>query len=211
VVHALRGLPPSQDQCRHRTGAVGILSRPVYRDFGRRWLRNTWLRTPDRVSRETIRQWMIRAKLWRARKQHVEKIRWRKIRCGAQRTKDAAQENILACVSAKKGVRPAGHKGDGLGHSPGVKLFYSMTLSLDSSGILRSARPVGRRRHGRSLSRPRHTPRPDRRHQGVARRAGANVELRQRQEREARAVSSLAHPHICALSISGTRTVRATW
>ena len=30
------------------------------------------------VSRETARQWMIQAKLWRARKQHVEKIHeWR--------------------------------------------------------------------------------------------------------------------------------------
>ena len=58
---------------------MAILHEPVYGDSGRRWLPSTWPRnTTSQVSRETVRQWMMGAKLWRARKQHIEKIHeWR--------------------------------------------------------------------------------------------------------------------------------------
>jgi hypothetical protein len=56
-----------------------ILSRPEYRGFGPT-LASEYLAVKHNivVSRETLRQWMMGAKLWRARKQHVEKIcEWR--------------------------------------------------------------------------------------------------------------------------------------
>jgi hypothetical protein len=58
---------------------VTILTRPVYRGFGPT-LASEYLAKKHniQVSRETVRQWMIEAKLWRARKQRVEKIHeWR--------------------------------------------------------------------------------------------------------------------------------------
>ncbi len=80
VSHALRGLPSNrrigEDTQRE---AVAILSKPVYRGF-RPTLASEYLAKKHgiEVSRETVRQWMIEAKLWHARKQRVEKIHeWR--------------------------------------------------------------------------------------------------------------------------------------
>ena len=80
LVHALRGRPSNRkvDGDTQRE-AVAILSRPVYQGFGPT-LAAEYLTQKHKipVSRETVRQWMIEAKLWRARKQHVEKIHeWR--------------------------------------------------------------------------------------------------------------------------------------
>jgi biotin operon repressor len=80
VVHALRGLPS-----KHKIGeetareAIAILSQPVYRGFGPT-LASEYLAKKHKieVSRETVRKWMVEAKLWRARKQHVAEIHeWR--------------------------------------------------------------------------------------------------------------------------------------
>ena len=80
VVHGLRGLPSKrQISVDTEQEAVAILLRPVYRGFGPT-LASEYLAKKHEidVSRETVRQWMIRAKLWRARKQHVEKVHeWR--------------------------------------------------------------------------------------------------------------------------------------
>src|SRR6266481_5917114 len=77
VVHALRGLPSNRKiSADMELGAVAILSQPVYRGFGPTLAAEYLAKKHDiAVSRETVRQWMIRAKLWRARKHHVEKIR----------------------------------------------------------------------------------------------------------------------------------------
>src|SRR5450631_710498 len=80
VVHGLRGLPSNR-----KIGGdieqevVAILSRPVYRGFGPTLAAEYLAKKHDiEVSRETVRQWMIGAKLWRAHKQRVEKIHeWR--------------------------------------------------------------------------------------------------------------------------------------
>jgi len=80
VAHALRGLPSNR-----RIGAdtaqeaVAILSRPVYRGFGPTLASEYLAKKHDiAVSRETVRQWMIEAKLWKARKQRIEKVHeWR--------------------------------------------------------------------------------------------------------------------------------------
>jgi transposase len=80
MVHALRGLPSNRKVDAETQGeAVAILSRPVYRGFGPT-LASEYLAKKHgiEVSRETVRQWMIQAKLWRARQQRVEKIHeWR--------------------------------------------------------------------------------------------------------------------------------------
>jgi hypothetical protein len=80
VVHALRGLPSNRKvDVGTQREAVAILTRPVYRGFGPT-LASEYLAKKHNieVSRETVRQWMIQAKLWRARKQRIEKIHeWR--------------------------------------------------------------------------------------------------------------------------------------
>lgn len=80
VVHALRGLPSNrQIDAETEQEAIAILSRPVYRGFGPTLASEYLANKHDiEVSRETVRQWMIGAKLWRAQKQPVEKIHlWR--------------------------------------------------------------------------------------------------------------------------------------
>src|SRR5580658_4266615 len=80
VVHALRGLPSKRKvNVERQREAVAILARPVYRGFGPT-LASEYLAKKHgiEVSRETVRQWMLEAKLWRARKQRIEKIHeWR--------------------------------------------------------------------------------------------------------------------------------------
>src|SRR5258708_19599971 len=80
VAHALRGLPSNRKiSADIEQEAVSILSQSVYRGFGPT-LASEYLAKKHNieVSRETVRQWMIGAKLWRVRKQHVEKIHeWR--------------------------------------------------------------------------------------------------------------------------------------
>jgi hypothetical protein len=80
VSHALRGLPSNRKiSVDTEQEAVAILSRAVYRGFGPTLASEYLAQKHDiEVSRETVRQWMMRAKLWRARKQHVEKVhQWR--------------------------------------------------------------------------------------------------------------------------------------
>jgi len=80
VAHGLRGLPSNRKiSVDTEQEAVAILSRPVYRGFGPTLASEYLAQKHDiEVSRETVRQWMMEAKLWRARKQQVEKIHeWR--------------------------------------------------------------------------------------------------------------------------------------
>jgi biotin operon repressor len=80
VAHALRGLRSNRKfSADTEREAVAILSQPVYRGFGPT-LAAEYLAKKHKiyVSRETVRKWMIEAKLWRARKQRIEKIHeWR--------------------------------------------------------------------------------------------------------------------------------------
>jgi hypothetical protein len=59
--------------------AIAILSRPVYRGFKPTLDAEYLAKKHDiNVSCQTMRRWMMGAKLWRARKQHIEKIyEWR--------------------------------------------------------------------------------------------------------------------------------------
>lgn len=80
VSHALRGLPSNRKiDADTQREAIAILSQPVYRGF-KPTLASEYLAKKHGIeaSRETVRQWMIEAKLWRARKQRVGKIHeWR--------------------------------------------------------------------------------------------------------------------------------------
>jgi biotin operon repressor len=80
VAHGLRGLASNRKiSADTEREAVAILSQPVYRGFGPT-LACEYLAKKHgiEVSRETARQWMVRSKLWRAGKQHVEEIHeWR--------------------------------------------------------------------------------------------------------------------------------------
>jgi biotin operon repressor len=83
VVHALKGLPSNRKiGADVEQEAVAILSRPVYRGFGPTLAAEYLAKKHDiQVSRETLRQWMIHAKLWRAGKQRVEEVHsWRERR-----------------------------------------------------------------------------------------------------------------------------------
>ena len=80
VAHGLRGLPSNRKISGDtEQEAITILSQPVYRGFGPTLAAEYLANKHDiDVSRETLRQWMIEAKLWRARKQRVEKVHeWR--------------------------------------------------------------------------------------------------------------------------------------
>jgi biotin operon repressor len=80
VAHGLRGLPSNRKfSADTEQEAVTILSQPVYRGFGPT-LAAEYLAKKHHieVSRETVRQWMTGARLWRPRKQGIEKVHeWR--------------------------------------------------------------------------------------------------------------------------------------
>jgi Integrase core domain len=80
VIHGLRGKPSNQ-----RIGksveeeAMQILSADLYKGFGPTLASEYLADKHDiEVSKETVRQWMIRAKLWRAKEQKVKAVHvWR--------------------------------------------------------------------------------------------------------------------------------------
>lgn len=80
VIHGLRGKPSNQriEEAVERE-AVTILSADVYRGFGptlaAEYLEN---KHGIQASKETVRQWMMRGKLWRAQEQKVKQVHvWR--------------------------------------------------------------------------------------------------------------------------------------
>jgi hypothetical protein len=80
VVHGLRGRSSNRriDEESERE-AVKILSAPVYQGFGPT-LASEYLRKKHGIqaSKETVRQWMIRGKLWRGKKEQVKHVHtWR--------------------------------------------------------------------------------------------------------------------------------------
>ncbi len=80
VIHARRGQTSNRKiEDSEREKAIKILSAPMYRGFGPT-LGAEYLAKKHGVvvSRETLRGWMMEAKLWRSRKQQVEKVhQWR--------------------------------------------------------------------------------------------------------------------------------------
>ena len=87
VIHALRGRRSNRKVDEKRKAkAIAILGRHIYRGFGPT-LASEYLgkRHQIAVSRETVRAWMMEARLWQSNKQRVNKIhvwRQRRSRCG---------------------------------------------------------------------------------------------------------------------------------
>lgn len=80
VVHGLRGKPSNRRiEESIEQEAVKILSAPVYKGF-RPTLAAEYLASQHQIkaSKETVRQWMIRSKLWVAKKEKVKQVhQWR--------------------------------------------------------------------------------------------------------------------------------------
>ncbi len=80
IVHGLRGKPSNRKiEEGIAQQAVKILSLPVYKGFGPT-LAAEYLAKKHRIeaSKETVRQWMIRGKLWRAEREKVRQVHiWR--------------------------------------------------------------------------------------------------------------------------------------
>jgi transposase len=100
VVHGLRGQRSNRkiDENTEQE-AVRILSAPVYQGFGPT-LACEYLRKKHgiAVSKETVRQWMIRGKLWRAKKEKVTRVhawRPRRSRCGELVQWDTSEHDWL--------------------------------------------------------------------------------------------------------------------
>src|SRR2546422_8533293 len=98
VIHGLRGKSSNRKiEEKIEREAVTILSAPVYQGF-RPTLAAEYLRKKHSIqaSKETVRQWMMRAKLWRgekARKTGSHTPRPRRSPVGAQRRRDTSAHN----------------------------------------------------------------------------------------------------------------------
>ena len=80
VVHGLRGKPSNRKiEEKIEQQAVQILSAPVYAGFGPTLAAEQLAEKHKiEVSKETLRQWMMRAKLWRGKKARVKEVHgWR--------------------------------------------------------------------------------------------------------------------------------------
>src|SRR5271166_5619512 len=80
VIHGLRGKPSNQRIAKSvEEEAIQILSADLYKGFGPTLASEYLADKHDiEVSKETVRQWMIRAKLWRAKEQKVKAVHvWR--------------------------------------------------------------------------------------------------------------------------------------
>src|ERR1035438_250478 len=100
VVHGLRGKPSNRRiEEKIERQAVKILSAPVYEGFGPT-LAAEYLSAKHGIeaSKETVRQWMIRGKLWRARRDKLKGVhvwRPRRSRCGELVQWDTSEHDWL--------------------------------------------------------------------------------------------------------------------
>lgn len=100
VIHGSKGQPsPRRIEEAVETAAVKILSAPVYQGFGPT-LACEYLRDKHGIeaSKETVRQWMLRGKLWRGKKAKVQEVhtwRPRRSRCGELVQWDTSEHDWL--------------------------------------------------------------------------------------------------------------------
>ena len=100
VVHGLRGTASNRKIDEEIEGeAIKILSTPVYKGFGPT-LAAEYLANKHGISasKETVRQWMMRAKLWRGKRASVKQVhlwRPRRSRCGELVQWDTSEHDWL--------------------------------------------------------------------------------------------------------------------
>src|SRR5579863_10444101 len=100
VIHGLRGQPSNRKiEEKIERQAVKILSLPVYEGFGPT-LAAEYLNQMHGIeaSRETVRQWMMRGRLWRGKKEKVRQVhlwRPRRSRCGELMQWDTSEHDWL--------------------------------------------------------------------------------------------------------------------
>jgi transposase len=100
VIHAARGRPsPRKIAEATEQKVVGILSEAAYRGF-RPTLAMEYLRDKHQiaVSKETVRQWMMRGQLWRGKKEKIQQVhvwRPRRSRCGELVQWDTSEHDWL--------------------------------------------------------------------------------------------------------------------
>ena len=85
LIHRLRGRPSNRKMARAVERRILAEVQRRYRDFGPTLASEHLARQGLRVSRETLRQWLIQAGLWKPRRQRVEAVHvWRERRaaCG---------------------------------------------------------------------------------------------------------------------------------
>ncbi len=100
VIHGLRGQPSNRKiEEKIERQAVKILSLPVYEGFGPTLATEYLTRKHGiEVSRETVRQWMMRGRLWRGKKEKVRQVhlwRPRRSRCGELVQWDTSEHDWL--------------------------------------------------------------------------------------------------------------------
>src|SRR4030095_16893281 len=100
VTHGLRGKPSNNKMEEEiREAAVRILRQDVYRGFGpTRASEYLAHKHGLEVSRETVRRWMVDAKLWRPHRQRLEEVhlyRARRSRCGGLVPWDNSEHALL--------------------------------------------------------------------------------------------------------------------
>jgi transposase len=100
VIHGLRGRPSKRKLDENvEQEAVKILSAPVYKGFGPT-LAAEYLANKHGIeaSKETVRQWMMRAKLWRGKTSKIKEVhtwRPRRSRCGELVQWDTSEHDWL--------------------------------------------------------------------------------------------------------------------
>ena len=79
AIHGLRGRPSNRKIAEKvERQAVKILSAPIYEGFGPTLASEYLVKHGIEASKETVRQWMVRAKLWRSRQAKVKQVHaWR--------------------------------------------------------------------------------------------------------------------------------------
>jgi hypothetical protein len=105
VIHGLRGKPSNQRIAESvEAEAIQILSADLYKGFGPTLAGEYLAGQHDiEVSKETLRQWMIRAKLWRAKAQKVKAVHiWRPRRSRLGNWCSGAQANTTGWKGAAR-------------------------------------------------------------------------------------------------------------
>jgi hypothetical protein len=74
VIHRLRGAPSNREDLCGRRGESIELLQSGYADFGPTLASEHLAQEGYKVSRETVRKWMVREELWRSRRRRIKAV-----------------------------------------------------------------------------------------------------------------------------------------